>query len=193
MKPDGSGFAQRAKRDSQRDRAGRQSADRFALGRRCRPGRLAVRPSVRVPRRSLVPRRRCRLRLARVRGEPSRLLARLRDCAHTIEPLVELPAYSTIIGATFYPEQSIRTVCVSAAHIAAGSSSRLTDRGIEAPRDARRAAARRLRRDERRPPGEERRLERIRRRSGPISSRASRAAARRASGRATGIAVGSKG
>lgn len=28
------------------------------------------------------------------------------DCAKTVAPLVELPAYSTIIGAVFYPEQS---------------------------------------------------------------------------------------
>ncbi|HXO17522.1 MAG TPA: hypothetical protein VN909_05080 [Candidatus Dormibacteraeota bacterium] len=27
------------------------------------------------------------------------------DCSHTISPLVVLPAYSTIVGATFYPEQ----------------------------------------------------------------------------------------
>ena len=47
--------------------------------------------------------RRRRLRLAGVRREPSRLLARARTAAQTVEPLVELPAYSTIIGATFYP------------------------------------------------------------------------------------------
>ena len=75
MEASGSGFRQRAKR-IRNGIALAGTRERGGVGRRCRPGRSRLRPSVRISRRPLFARRRCRLRLAGMRGESPCVLAR---------------------------------------------------------------------------------------------------------------------
>ena len=100
---------------SQRDRARRRSRKTARSGRATRV-KTTYRSDIRTNFSTTViarsgPRR---LRMAGMRRK-SQAYAAGADCSKTVAPLVELPAYSTIIGATFYPAQPRGTFAFPAA------------------------------------------------------------------------------